>query len=89
MRHVKLRLISLHQLPTRREQRPDLTDSIHHQWVSKLSGAAEPPQATGGVISPSLTVSLHTIGGYGSVSTQPRPKKKPSTTFSTRAVEGN
>lgn len=90
IRHVELRLVSLHQLPTRKEQRPDVHDSPHHKWVPKLSGLPEPPQASGGVISPSLVVSLHAIGGYCSVSTKKKAsRKKSSTSFYTDAVDSN
>jgi len=107
VRHVKLKLVSLHQLPTRKEVRPDLAESAHHQPEAlhsianakerreaaevkrNLSGEAEPPQATGGVVSPSLSVSLHAIGGYAGVSTKLPPKKRPSTKYSTPAIPSN
>ena len=66
LRRVTLRLISLHQLPTRGEHRPQLYYGQHaecHAHVSELSGRAVQPKAAT-ASTPSLAVELHPIDGY-------------------------
>ena len=59
---ASVQILSLHQLPTRKEQRPQMTESFHDH-VSELSGAAVATKA-GAVVTPSFSVELHTTGGF-------------------------
>jgi len=72
-----LEIISLHNLPKCREQRPrfDGSRSACHLYVPELSGAAAPPDGAAAVSSSlKLHFSVHPIGGFCAISkTLPLP----------------
>jgi len=66
---TSVNILSLHNLPKRREQRPRYDGSCGacHDYVPELSGDAAPPDDLP-PSSPCITVSLHPIGGFCAVS---------------------
>ena len=68
VRCVTLRLLSLHQLPTRREARP--LYEPHHNFVERLRDTAEPPAPYAAISSPALSVELFALGGYHCAATE-------------------
>ena len=84
-----VRLLSLHQLPARKETRP-LLNEPHYQWVTKLNDAQEPPQPSA-ISNPSLTLELFAIGGYCATTSvlPPPPPAACTTRMHTSAVAGN
>ena len=85
---VSITLLSLHQLPSRRESRP--LYEPHHRYVEKLGDVAEAPSG-GSVSNPSLSVELFSLGGYHCTATElppPRPGDCPTRVHSP-AVAGN
>ncbi|KAL1507405.1 hypothetical protein AB1Y20_008247 [Prymnesium parvum] len=75
LQHTTLRILSLHNMPKRTEQRPryDGTRSKCHKHAPELSGEMRPPNNLEPSI-PGLVVSLFAIGGFCAVSTSlPRP----------------
>ena len=89
VRCVTVKLLSLHQLPARKETRP-LLDEPHTRYVAKLNDQQEPPQP-GPISNPSLTVELFTIGGYCCTAAElPPPKRSQCTTrMGTNPATGN
>jgi len=72
---VAVEILSLHNLPKRGEQRPRYIGSrgACHQFAPELSGSASRPDYSD-PSSPSISVSLHPIGGFCAVSkTLPLP----------------
>jgi hypothetical protein len=63
---LRLRLLAVYHLPTQGECRPVFTDSEHHQYVRQLSGTPCPPSCSS-VATPSIGLSVHTLGGFGAV----------------------
>jgi hypothetical protein len=72
VRCVTLKLLSLHQLPSRKEYRPQYEP--YQEFVGKLNDWPEPPQAAS-VMSPALSVELFPVGGYCCTSTSLPPPK--------------
>mmetsp|Transcript_34887 Transcript_34887/g.96346 ORF Transcript_34887/g.96346 Transcript_34887/m.96346 type:complete len:737 (-) Transcript_34887:487-2697(-) len=70
LRCTTVEILSLHCLPTRRERRPrfDGSRSDCHRFEPALSGTSAPPTRHE-ARSPSITLSLHPIGGFCAVST--------------------
>jgi len=64
-----IELLSLHNVPKRGEQRPKYqgTRVECHKYHAELSGVPSPPNASSSS-TPGLTVSIHAIGGFASVS---------------------
>jgi len=90
LHRASLKLLSLHNLPKRQEQRPRFNGSRGrcHDYVSELSGNHTPPNRLF-PSSPSLQFSVHPIGGFTAVSrTLPLPQ---SVQFeaSTATIQGN
>jgi len=83
-------LLSLHNLPKNREQRPRLNGSRggSHQFVPQLSGASAPPDYLAPV-SPKLSLSLHPVGGVCALSDSLPLSQSHETEFATPAIMGN
>ena len=84
-------MLSLHQLPTRDECRPLLTEP-HHAFVSHLSDSPRPPSgSSASVSSPRVCVELHAIGGFCAVAREPQPPPETQgvTRLTTAVAEGN
>lgn len=82
VRCATVQLLSLHQLPKRKEARP--LYEPHHAYVNKLNDTSEPPSAAS-VSSPALTVELFSIGGYSCTAAElPPPKRSAGTPLPTR-----
>jgi hypothetical protein len=76
LRRLTIRILSLNQLPTRREYRPELHAAPHHAYEAGLSGSPSPPDPAGSISQPSISVELHAIGGFTCVSkTLPLPAR--------------
>ena len=76
LQRFSVRLLALHRLPTRREQRPALEAAPHHAYESALSGASAPPDPAGPINNATISVELHAIGGFCCVSrTLPLPAR--------------
>ena len=75
---VCLRVLSLHHLPSRGEQRPYRGTGPHaacHSHVPHLTGSSIPPKASAAVVCcPSIQLELYAIGGFCAVSEFKRPK---------------
>ena len=70
VRCVTIKLLSLHQLPSRKEARP--LYEPHHRYVERLRDVSLPPTAAS-VSSPALTVEVFAVGGYHCVTEQLPP----------------
>ena len=82
MRCVTIKLLSLHQLPSRKEARP--LYEPYHRFVDKLRDTSAPPVAVS-VSSPALSVELFALGGYHCVATDlPPPQMPPHGSLPTR-----
>lgn len=93
---TSIELLSLHKLPKRGEQRPRLSGrcAACHPYLPQLTGTACPPPNNDVVSSPSVSITLHTIGGVCAVSTKlPLPPELAAlslpTEYCTGVVEGN
>jgi len=90
LRRTTIEIVSLHNLPKRGERRPKYIGSrgACHHFVPELSGAPLPPDNLD-PSSPTVSVSLHPIGGFCAVSrTLPLPSSV-ETELSTQPVIGN
>ena len=89
---VSVRLVSLHLLPTRMENRPRLHAGAHtacHEHVPHLSSRTPQPTKAGTVSSPSIQLELHPIGGYCCISSELPPPEHAGRKFETGEVFGN
>jgi len=91
LRHLSVRLVSLHFLPHSSERRPLLSE--HEKFAPGLSSFAAPPRISdldvgGGVSVPSLSVGLHSMGGYSCVTLSAAPLAEPNTHYYTGLLEG-
>lgn len=89
LRRVTIELLSVHGIPKPSEQRPRLegTHCESHRWIPELSGANAPPDSSP-VLSPSLSLSLHPIGGFCSISSE-LPPRRIHTTYATATVQSD
>jgi len=85
-----IKLIELHHLPKRGEQRPRFAGSrgACHDWLSELSGKATPPNNSESS-SPSVKLALHPIGGFCGVSREFPPMLAMNTEISSSEVKRN
>jgi len=77
LHRTNIRVVSLHNLPKRGEERPryDGSRSAAHKYHPELSGMSVPPNDRA-PSSPSITLSLHQIGGSCAISTElPLPQR--------------
>jgi len=81
LHRVTVDVLSLHMCPKRGEQRPrhDGSHSACHEYVPSLSGSSVLPDALDPT-TPSLTLSLHAVGGFCAISrTLPVPQQHVNT----------
>jgi len=77
LHRTSTKIISLHNLPKRTEQRPRFDGSCEgcHKYAPQLSGTPVPPDSLM-PSSPSITITAHPIGGFCAViNTLPLPKR--------------
>ena len=92
VRRASIRVLALYHLPTRREARPQLQGGAHSaslRCVPELNGPCSPPEAGATPSSPSVSISLHAIGGFCRVSQDNPPTEDAGTAFSTSAAIAN
>ena len=92
VRRASIRVLALYHLPTRREARPQLQGGAHSaslRCVPELNGPCAPPDAGATPSSPSVSISLHAIGGFCRVSQDNPPTEDAGTAFSTSAAIAN
>jgi len=89
LQRTTIRVLSLHHLPTRGEQRPryDGAHAACHDYHPELSGAAAPPNGLG-ASSPKVHLALHQIGGFCAV-TNTLPVDEIRAEYSTRTARDN
>lgn len=86
-----IRLLSIHQLPKRREKRPRYDGSrgaCHKYHLAELSGVVGPPDESESS-SLAVSVSLHPTGGFSAVSTTLPLPQNVEHEFVTSAIYGN
>ena len=83
---ASLRILSLHQLPTRGECRPRFIRGLESE--RDVSGEEHPPVG-GAVSSPKVTIELHPIGGFCCVSRTMPADDGANKQASTEQVDGN
>jgi len=90
LQRTALEVVSLHNLPKRAEARPRYSGSRRecHAFHPELSGSPSPPD-NHGPSSPSIKLSLHSIGGFCGVSTVLPLPRTMQTQTTTRAVKAN
>lgn len=70
LHRMTMKVVSLHELPKRGEQRPRFEGSRMscHKYLPELSGEPRAPTSSMDLSSQSVTISLHPIGGFCAVS---------------------
>ena len=92
LHRVSLRIMGLYNLPTRRESRPRLERGAHASalaCVPELNGEGVPPEPSATPMSPSVAISLHTIGGLCCVSGTTPPQEGCGASYTTVPVSAN